>query len=225
MTCPVIDDKRTAKPVRTTSQYRHCGGRPAARFKRCPEDCVIAESDRSLLIVQVSVGEEFDADVVGIARFALEVVAYVHNLFTRKHRSMRRTHPLVQVDMESNVRPFGQPLYLSVRQPGIQVQQCNVAVAILREEISDLLRGRRLQAQQARNKRIVRVDSSFDRLNPAVEAAAMELVLVGVRNDNQIVISLPEIIQQSLQGRMRAIDRLKYWNNGVSKRVVTTQRT
>ncbi|VWB71921.1 hypothetical protein BME24068_03383 [Burkholderia metallica] len=88
------------------AMYRHCGGRAATRFKRGPKDCVITESDRDLLIVQVSVGEEFDADVVGIARLALEVVAHIYNLFTRKHRSMRRAHSLVQVDMESNVRPF-----------------------------------------------------------------------------------------------------------------------
>nr|WKF59617.1 hypothetical protein HUO10_004128 [Paraburkholderia busanensis] len=83
--------------------YGYCGGRAATRFKRRPKDCVITESDRYLLIVQVSVGEELDAVVVGIARLALKVIAYIHNLFTRKHCSMRRAHPFVQVDMESNV--------------------------------------------------------------------------------------------------------------------------
>ncbi|HEX7909353.1 MAG TPA: hypothetical protein VF534_14910 [Paraburkholderia sp.] len=62
--------------------YRYRGGRAATRFKRRPKDCVIAESDRYLLIVQLSVGEEFDAFVVGIARLTLEVIAYIHNLFT-----------------------------------------------------------------------------------------------------------------------------------------------
>ncbi len=88
------------------AMYRHRSGRAATRFKRCAKDCVIAESDRELLIVQVSVSEELDADVVGIARLALEVITYIHDLFTRKHRSMRRAHPLVQVDVESNVCPF-----------------------------------------------------------------------------------------------------------------------
>lgn len=88
------------------AMYRYCGGGAAARFKRCPKDCVIAESNRYFLIVQVSVGKELDAVVVSIARFALEVVTHIHNLFTRKHRSMRRAHSLVQVDMKSNVRPF-----------------------------------------------------------------------------------------------------------------------
>ncbi|RIV55718.1 hypothetical protein D2W70_06520 [Burkholderia pseudomallei] len=85
-------------------------------------------------------------------------------------------------------------MYLSVRQPSIQVQQGNVTLAILREEISDLLRGRRLRAQQARNQRTVRVDSFLDRLNPTIEATAMKFVLIGVRNDNQVVICYPEIV-------------------------------
>ncbi|KWI80592.1 hypothetical protein WM09_24670 [Burkholderia ubonensis] len=99
-------------------------------------------------------------------------------------------------------------MYLSVRQPSIQVQQGNVTLAILREEISDLLHGRRLRAQQARNQRTVRVDGFLDRLNPTIEATAMEFVLIGVRNDNQVVICCPEIVQQSLQLRMCAIDGL-----------------
>jgi len=126
--------------------YRHRGGRTATRFKCRPKNCVIAESDSYLLIVQMSVGEELDAVVVGIARLALEVIANIHNFSTRKHCSMRRAHPLVQVDMESNVRPICQPLYLSVRQPRIHVHHCNIAATILREEISDLLRSRRLRA-------------------------------------------------------------------------------
>ncbi|VWB71942.1 hypothetical protein BME24068_03384 [Burkholderia metallica] len=36
----------------------------------------------------------------------------------------------------------------------------------------------------------------------------MEFVLIGVRNDNQVVICYPEIVQQSLQLRMCMIDRL-----------------
>ncbi|PRG06414.1 hypothetical protein C6Q14_11940 [Burkholderia ambifaria] len=97
-------------------------------------------------------------------------------------------------------------MHLSVRQPSIEVQQGNVTLAILREEISDLLRGRRLRAQQARNQRTVCVDSFIDRLKPAIEATAMKFVLIGVRNDNQVVICCPEIVQQSLQLRRRAID-------------------
>jgi len=71
----------------------------------------------------------------------------------------------------------------------------------------------------------MRVNSFLDRLNPAVEATAMELMLVGVCNNNQVVISRPEIGQQSLQRCMGSIDRLKYRNHDISQRVVTAQRT
>ncbi len=88
------------------AMYRNRSRWAAACFESRSEDCVITESDRHLLKIKMSVREELNTFIVGIARLALEVIAYIHDLFTREHCSMRCAHPLLQVYMEADVRPI-----------------------------------------------------------------------------------------------------------------------
>ncbi|NOK56153.1 hypothetical protein C7270_25700 [Burkholderia thailandensis] len=147
----------------------------------------------------MTVGEKLDTFVVGIARFALKVVADVDDLVAREECTMCGAHALLKIYMETDVRPLGQPLRIGLGESGVHVKQGDVASSILCEKVPDLRNRYRRRTQQTWNECGVCIDGFFDRFNPTVKIASVKIVLMGVSNDNQIVVGFAELVQQSHQ--------------------------
>ncbi|KWH57152.1 hypothetical protein WM00_11770 [Burkholderia cepacia] len=112
---------------------------------------------------------------------------------------MRGAHALLQIYMEADVRPLCQPLRIGLSESGVHVKQGDVTSSVLCEKVPDLRNRCRRRTQQTWNECGVCIDGFFDRLNPAVKITSMKIVLMGVSNDNQIVIGFAEFVQQSSQ--------------------------